>query len=116
MGKWLLFEASTRELSSLKQVCQRHQADTSRTIAPQPSHVIAVLAKQTAIRAVKRQLQAQGRKVWHVSRREIEIAANEYIAAIEPNSIAQSWETVRKAPELRTLTEQEERHHRRNGQ
>jgi len=40
--------------------------EATRSLLPQRSAVIAVLAKQAAIRAVKRQLQAQGREVWDI--------------------------------------------------
>lgn len=55
-----------------------------QNIPLQPSAVIATLAKQAAIKAVKRQLQAQGIKLTNMSHREIVILAEEYLAQHRP--------------------------------
>jgi hypothetical protein len=45
--------------------------EATPTIAPQHSAVIAVLARQSAIKAVKEQLRRQGLKPAHLAKREI---------------------------------------------
>jgi hypothetical protein len=45
--------------------------EATPTIAPQHSAVIAVLARQSAIKAVKEQLRRQGLKPAHIAKREI---------------------------------------------
>jgi len=77
------------------------------------SLVIAVLARQAARKAVKRQLQAEGRKVSQMAAKEITALAEAYLRN-HPEMIAPTAETVRKVPQLRTLAEREERQRRRN--
>jgi hypothetical protein len=114
------------------------------TIAPAPNTVIApavrasmsravrVLARQRAVREVKRELQAQGRrKVSQVPMREIVAMAEDYILAhreiiVEARAKVERWEaegyfrprrrSVRNVPELRTLTDREQRECGGNGQ
>jgi hypothetical protein len=74
---------------------------------------IMTIARQLAIKAVKRDMQAQGLKVVHVECRIITAAARDYLRD-HPKLIEVAVETVRKVPELRTLYERHERWRRRN--
>jgi hypothetical protein len=74
---------------------------------------IMTLARQSAIKAVKRDIQAQGLRTASVERRIIVAAANIYLRE-HPELIGEAAETVRKVPQLRTLAEREERRRRRN--
>jgi len=74
---------------------------------------IITIAKRSAIKAVERDLRAQGGKPAHVERRAILAAANSYLRE-HPELIEGAAETVRKVPQLRTLAERQERRHRRN--
>jgi len=76
------------------------------------SATIMTLAKLAAIRAVERDMRAQGLKVAHIERKIITAAANIYLTQ-HPELIADAADTVRKVPQLRTLAEREER--RRKG-
>ncbi len=80
-----------------------------QNIPRQPSAVIATLARQAAIKAVKRQLQAQGIKLTNMSHREIVILAEEYLAQHRQTLLAHAWELVCSAPTLRVLYDQEQR-------
>ena len=77
------------------------------------SAVIMALARLAAIKAVKRDLQAQGIKTAHVERRIITEAANAYLTQY-PELVTGAADTVRKVPQFRTLAEREERYRRRN--
>jgi hypothetical protein len=96
---------------------------------------VMVLARQRAIKEAKRQLAARGLKLANYSHREIVAMAEEIILAdaqyrakiiAEAKAIVADWEaegyfrprrrSVRKDRELRTLTEQEQRECRGNGQ
>ena len=79
------------------------------------SAVIMTLARLAAIKAAKRDLQAQGIKTAHVERRIITDAAHVYLTQ-HRELIAEAAETVRKVPQLRTLYEREMRQRRRNQQ
>jgi hypothetical protein len=74
-----------------------------------PSFVIGILAKREAIKAVKADLQARGVRLSYASPRDIRIVADQYLAQHRAEIVAQVMETVRKAPELRTLYEKEQR-------
>ena len=77
------------------------------------SATIMTVAKLAAIKAVKRQMQAQGLKLAHIERQTIMSAANIYLRD-HPELIEQATETVRKVPQLRTLYERELRRSGRN--
>jgi hypothetical protein len=72
-----------------------------------------ILARRSAIKAVERDIRAQGLRVTSVERRFILAAANSYLSE-HPELIEEAAETVRKVPQLRTLAEREERQRRRN--
>jgi len=74
---------------------------------------IITLAKLAAIKAVKRDIQAQGGKPAYIERQIMVAAANTYLRE-HPELIEEAAETVRKVPQLRTLAEREERQRRRN--
>jgi 7-keto-8-aminopelargonate synthetase-like enzyme len=59
------------------------------------SAVIMILAQQAAIKAVKREFQAQGLKPTHIEHKTIVAAANDYLRD-HPELIEQAAETVRK--------------------
>jgi hypothetical protein len=80
---------------------------------PRMSATIMTLAKRSAIKAVERDIQAQGLRVTSVERRIILETASTYLHD-DPELIEEATETVRKAPQLRTLAEREERQRRRN--
>jgi hypothetical protein len=69
---------------------------------------VMALARLTAIKAIKQNLQAQGLKLAHVERQMIVSTAHKYLDE-HPELIAEAAETVRKVPQLRTLAEREER-------
>ena len=92
-----------------------------------------VLARQRAIKEAKRQFQKQGLKPQHIARKVIVVAADEYLAEhraeliSEATEIVERWRvegffgkkaalSVRKLPQLRTLTGQKERRCRGNSQ
>ena len=83
--------------------------EATRTITPQHSRVIAALARQAAVKEVKRQLQARGRKVAHFAHREIVAAAKLELAAHRQAYLEQTVEWVRKSPELQALYDREQR-------
>jgi hypothetical protein len=74
---------------------------------------IITLARRSAIKAVERDIRAQGLRVMSVERRVILAAADAYLRE-HPELIEEAAETVRKVPQLRTLAEREERQRRRN--
>jgi hypothetical protein len=88
----------------------------------------STMARQAAIKEANRRLQSQGLKLSRFLHREIVVMAEEIVLAdaqyrakiiAEAKAIVADWEvegyfrprrrSVRKAPQLRTLTEQEER-------
>lgn len=79
------------------------------------SAAIAVLAREAARKAVKRQLQAQGIKLARFTGREISRMAEAYLDD-HPELIAEAAETVRKSPHFRTLVQREERRRKGNQQ
>ncbi len=74
---------------------------------------IMTIARQLAIKAVKRRMQAQGLKLPHIEHSIIVSAAHDYLRD-HPDLLEQAAETVRTVPQLRTLAEREERRRRRN--
>ncbi len=74
---------------------------------------IITVATRSAIKAVERDIRAQGLRVTFVERRIILAAANAYLRD-HPELFEEAAETVRKVPQLRTLAEREERQRRRN--
>jgi hypothetical protein len=54
------------------------------------------LARQAAIKATKRQLQAQGLKVSHFSRRDLVVRAEQYLAEHREELIAEAKEIVER--------------------
>jgi hypothetical protein len=74
------------------------------------SAVRCTLARQKAIKA---QFQAQGVRLSYISIRDIRAFANAYFAANRQALIEEAMAIVRKAPELRTLYEKEQRELRR---
>jgi hypothetical protein len=73
---------------------------------------IITLATRSAIKAVERDIRAQGLRVTFVERRVILAAAN-YLRE-HPELFEEAAETVRNVPQLRTLAEREERQRRKN--
>ena len=73
---------------------------------------IMTLAKLAAIKAVKREYQAQGKRVVHIERCVIDAAAMVYLRE-HPELIEEAAETVRKVPQLRTLSDREDRERQR---
>jgi integrase len=63
------------------------------------SSVLCTLARQKAVKAIKRQLQAQGLKPHHMAHREIIAAAEDYLRD-HPELSEQAAETVHKSPQL----------------
>jgi hypothetical protein len=84
-----------------------------QNIPPQPSAVIVTLARQAAITAVKEQLRHQGLKLAFMARREIVALAEEYLIEHRDALVAQTWERVCSAPELRELYDREQRRRQR---
>ena len=76
-------------------------------------HVITVLARLAARKAVKRQLQAQGLKWARFSAAEISRMAEAHMRD-HPELFTEAAETVHKVPQLRTLIEPRERKRRQN--
>jgi len=83
--------------------------EASRILQLPPCIVIATLARQAAIKAVKQQLQAQGIKLYHFAQRDIAAMANEYAAANRARLLAETVERVQRSPELRELYDREKR-------
>ena len=77
------------------------------------SATVMTVARLIAIKAIKRNMQAQGLKLAHVERQIIVSAANTYLCN-HPELIQGAAETVRKGPQLRTLAEREERRRKGN--
>jgi hypothetical protein len=84
--------------------------EATQTITPQPSSVIApairasmsraamMLARRSAIKATKRQFQAQGLKQRYMAHRIIAAAAKEYLAGHRAELIAEAKEIVERWP------------------
>jgi hypothetical protein len=70
--------------------------------------VVATAARRTAIKEVKRQMQAQGAKVGLVPYREIALQAEQYLAQHRAELIAETHAMV-LAPPPRALYEREQR-------
>ena len=78
------------------------------------SAVLCTLARQKAIKAIKRQLQARGIRITDVTARDIHIWADAYLAAHRQELIEQAIEMVSSSQELRKLYEREQRQLRAN--
>ena len=72
------------------------------------SMVVFTLARQKAIKAVKREYQDRGLKPAYIQLSIIRAAAEEYLRG-HPELIEEVKESVRKVPGLRTLYEKEQR-------
>jgi hypothetical protein len=81
--------------------------EATPSIHPQPSAVIAT-ARQAALKAVKAELRAQGRKPNSFTLPELRHQANDYFAERRAELIAQTWEWVRSSPSLRELYDREQ--------
>jgi len=77
--------------------------EATPTIHPQPSAVIGTLARQEALKAVKKEVRAKGLKVSHFAARELNMMADNHLAQHRAKLIAETWERVRKSPELKVL-------------
>ena len=64
----------------------------------QHRHAVAVLARQAAIKAVKRQLQAQGIKPYSLSIREIRALADDYLAEHRERLVADAKQIIATSP------------------
>jgi hypothetical protein len=73
------------------------------------SAVLCTLARQKAIQAIKRQLQAGGIKLNTITARDIHIRADAYLEVHRKELIEQATEMVSKSQELRKLYEREQR-------
>jgi len=82
-------------------------------LPPHPSAVIVTLARQAAIKAVKEQLRRQGLKPGYLAKREIVGLAEDYLAQHRHALLAQTWQRVCSAPELRELYDREQRKRQR---
>jgi hypothetical protein len=78
------------------------------------SAALCTLARQKAIKAIKRQFQTQGVRLAHLTAREIHIFADACLAAHRDALIEEAIESVRKSPQLRILYEREQRRLRRS--
>jgi hypothetical protein len=84
-----------------------------------PSAVISTLARQSAIKAIKERLRAQGVKLSHVSARDICLCADAYFETNRQALIEQAIEIINKSPTFRKYYEREQRERvklRRNAQ
>jgi hypothetical protein len=72
------------------------------------SQLVITLARQKAIKAVKREYQDRGLKPAYIQLSIIRAAAEEYLHN-HPEVIEEVKESVRKVPGLRTLYEKEQR-------
>jgi hypothetical protein len=79
------------------------------SILPQPSRVIAVLARQRAFKEVEAALRRQGRKLSQMPKREILALAEDYLLQHRRAFLEQTWEWVRSSPSLLALYEKEQR-------
>jgi hypothetical protein len=77
------------------------------------SAVILTLAKREAVKAVKRQLHAEGRRLSSMSQSDISALANEHLAQHRDALLAQTWRYICSAPELRELYDREQRQRQR---
>ena len=76
------------------------------------SMVVAVLARQKAIKIIKQQLKSRGIKLSQVQPKAVKAAANDYLYT-HPELIEEVKRTVQLVPEFRTLWEKEQRELRR---
>ena len=72
-------------------------------------HMIHTLAFQRAIRIIKKQLAADGVKIWSVAARDIRLRAHDYLQAHRAELFAVTIEWVRADAEFRKLGESEAR-------
>jgi hypothetical protein len=72
------------------------------------SMLVITLARQKAIKAVKREYQDRGLKPAYIQWSVIRAAADEYLGG-HPELFEEVKESVRKVPGLRTLYEKEQR-------
>lgn len=77
------------------------------------SATVMTMARLIAIKAVKRNMQAQGLKLAHVERLIIVSAAAKYLDE-HPALLDRAAETVQSHPKLRTLAEREARRRKGN--
>ena len=73
------------------------------------SMMIAVLARQQAIKITKRQLQAQGLKVWHIAAKEITRQAEAYLDQHRAELFEEVRRWIASSPHLQKLYDQEQR-------
>jgi hypothetical protein len=73
------------------------------------SAVLCTLARQKAVKAIKRQLQARGIRLNDVTARDIHIWADAYLEVHRQELIEQAMEMVSSSRELRKLYEREQR-------
>ena len=78
------------------------------------SATVMTMAQLIAIKAVKRNMQAQGLKLAHVERLIIISAAAKYLRDEHPALLDRAAETVQSHPKLRTLAEREARRRKGN--
>jgi hypothetical protein len=109
-------KATSPALTPIHRTPEFKMDEAIRSIPLQPRDVIVTLAKQAAIKAVKRELRAQGIELYQFAQREIVAMAREYLVRHRQRLVEEAAETVRKVPELRTLHEREQRDRRRNRQ
>jgi hypothetical protein len=84
--------------------------EATANILPQPSRVIAVLARQRAVKEVKAAIQRQGRrKLSQMTKREIVAIAEDYLLQHRQAFLEQTWAWVRSSPALLALYEKEQR-------
>jgi hypothetical protein len=77
--------------------------------APRPSAVINTLAKQSALNAIKARLRAQGIGPNHFTLRELSAQARDYLDQHCAELFAETWERVKRSPELRELYDKDQR-------
>ena len=64
-----------------------------------PSFAIAILARQAAIKAVKADLWARGKRLSYIPPKEIRVIADQYLAAHRAELVAQATEKWRAIAE-----------------
>jgi hypothetical protein len=69
------------------------------------SAVLCILARRAAIKAVKADFQARGKRLSYISARDIRACADAYLANHQQELFAEAMETVQLGPEIRTLYE-----------
>jgi hypothetical protein len=88
-------------------------AEAIPSLLSQPSTGIAVLARQRAIKATKRHLQAQGIRPTQLAHRDIVAAADSYLRDHRAALIEDAVEMVRGSPALLAMYEKEQRQRQR---